>query len=102
MKELVQNKGIYRRAIFFEAVTSAHQHFFQKKYIFNNGAYSKEAIFQNIYSLEKVKFAEKKYSALPTLSGEPVGIYMFKVNNINTTARCEIRSKLTIKTPGRR
>ena len=28
----------------------------------------------------------------------PAGIYMFKVNNKNTTARCEICSKLTIKT----
>ena len=29
------------------------------------------------------------------------GNYMFKVNNKNTRARCEIRSKLTIKTPER-
>ena len=29
----------------------------------------------------------------------PVGIYMFKVNNRNTRTRCEISSKLTIKTP---
>ena len=28
----------------------------------------------------------------------PVGIYMFKVNNRNTRTRCEIYSKLTIKT----
>ena len=32
----------------------------------------------------------------------PVGIYLFKVNNRNTRARCEICSKLTIKTPERR
>ena len=32
----------------------------------------------------------------------PVGIYMFKVNNSNTETRCEICSKLTIKTPVRR
>ena len=32
----------------------------------------------------------------------PVGNYMFKVNNRNTRARCEICSKLTIKTPERR
>ena len=32
----------------------------------------------------------------------PVSIYMFKVNDRNTRARCEIRSKLTIKTPERR
>ena len=30
------------------------------------------------------------------------GNYMFKVNNRNTRARCEICSKLTIKTPERR
>ena len=82
MKELVQNKDIYRRAISFKAVTSAHQQFFQEKYFFNNGTTSKEVIFQNIYFFEKVKFGEKQYSGLPTLSGEPVDIYMFKVNNI--------------------
>ena len=31
-----------------------------------------------------------------------VGIYMFKVNNRNTRTRCEICSKLKIKTPERR
>ena len=32
----------------------------------------------------------------------PAGNYMFKVNNGNTRTRCEICSKLTIKTPERR
>ena len=32
----------------------------------------------------------------------PVGIYLLKVNNRNARARCEICSKLTIKTPERR
>ena len=32
----------------------------------------------------------------------PAGNYMFKVNNRNIRARCEICSKLTIKTPERR
>ena len=31
-----------------------------------------------------------------------VGIYLLKVNNRSTRARCEICSKLTIKTPERR
>ena len=31
----------------------------------------------------------------------PVGIYMFKVNNRNTRSKCEICSKLTMKTPER-
>ena len=29
----------------------------------------------------------------------PAGIYVFKVNNGNTKIRCEICSKITIKTP---
>ena len=32
----------------------------------------------------------------------PAGNYMFKVNSRNTRTRCEICSKLTIKTPERR
>ena len=35
-------------------------------------------------------------------SGDPAGKYMFKINNRNTRIRCEMRSILTIKTPGRR
>ena len=38
------------------------------------------------------------YSEVPI----PANIYLFKVNNRNTTKRCEICSKLTIKTPTRR
>ena len=34
--------------------------------------------------------------------GHPAGNYMFKVNKRNTRTRCEIYSKLTIKTPERR
>ena len=30
----------------------------------------------------------------------PVGIYLFKVNNTNTRARCKICSKFTIKISG--
>ena len=36
------------------------------------------------------------------LSTVPAGIYLLKVNNRNTRARCEICSKLTIKAPERR
>ena len=32
----------------------------------------------------------------------PAGIYLLKVKNRNTRTRCEINSKLTIKTPERR
>ena len=34
--------------------------------------------------------------------GYPAGICLLKVNNSNARTRCEIRSKLTIKTPKRR
>ena len=40
--------------------------------------------------------------AIAVLKGNPAGNCMFKVNNRNTRARCEICSKLTIKTPERR
>ena len=35
------------------------------------------------------------------LTPHPAGIYLLKVNNRNTRTRCEICSKLTIKTPER-
>ena len=35
-------------------------------------------------------------------SSNPTGIYLLKVNNRNTKTRCEICSRLTIKTPKRR
>ena len=41
-------------------------------------------------------------SFLTNFSSYPAGIYLPKVNNINTRTRCEICSKLTIKTPERR
>ena len=34
-----------------------------------------------------------------TFNNYPAGNYMLKVNNRNTKTRCEICSKLTIKTP---
>ena len=39
---------------------------------------------------------------LPSQGTFPAGIYLLKVNNRNTRTRCEICSKLTIKTPERR
>ena len=37
-----------------------------------------------------------------SVASSSVGIYLFKVSNRNTRTRCEIGSKLTIKTPERR
>ena len=41
-------------------------------------------------------------SETKNLAKNPVGIYMFKINNRNNRERREICSKLTIKTPERR
>ena len=45
--------------------------------------------------------SKQNLSSLPLLRYYPVGNYILKVNNRNTRARCEICSKLTIKTPER-
>ena len=50
----------------------------------------------------KARFAkcmQKFISSYFCLRSYPAGNYMFKVNNRNTRTRCEICSKLTIKTP---
>ena len=48
-------------------------------------------------------FTLSQYYIVPnSIWSNPAGNYMFKVNNRNTRARCEICSKLAIKTPERR
>ena len=44
----------------------------------------------------------RKNVLIPSFNEYPAGIYLLKVNNRNTRTRCEICSKLTIKTPERR
>ena len=46
-----------------------------------------------------VKWVHRRYIFLQ--NSNPTGNYMFKVNNRNTKTKCEICSKLTIKTPER-
>ena len=54
-------------------------------------------------SAERDKYRKIAFDESKILErGHPVGIYLLKVNNRNTRARCEICSKLTIKTPERR
>ena len=54
----------------------------------------------NFHCISIVKSATGKHpTKLGTLAA---GIYLLKVNNRNTRTRCEICSKLTIKTPERR
>ena len=49
----------------------------------------------------KMSYVRFKVWCLTQSSDIPVSIYLLKVKNRNTRARCEIRSKLTIKTPER-
>ena len=48
------------------------------------------------------KWVKRIKLMLASLSNNPAGIYLLKVNNRNTRKRCEICSKLTIKTPEQR
>ena len=48
------------------------------------------------------KIEQTKAGALINQGHDSVGIYMFKVNSRNIRTRCEICSKLTIKTSERR
>ena len=42
------------------------------------------------------------FNGIESNDSKKIGIYLLKVNNANSRTRCEICSKLTIKTPGRR
>ena len=42
------------------------------------------------------------YNQVLDQDNNPAGIYLLKINKKNTRTRCEICSKLTIKTPERR
>ena len=50
-------------------------------------------------SLSKILLVLIKTWRRLCINSNSAGNYMFKVNNRNTKARCEICSKLTIKTP---
>ena len=51
--------------------------------------------FKAIVSVVSIRNSEK-------IITYPAGIYLLKINNRNTRTRCEICSKLTVKTPERR
>ena len=59
-------------------------------------------VHENQSSEEKNKREGKGTVEAEPVRQIPAGIYMFKVSNRNTTTRCEICLKLTIKTPERR
>ena len=56
-------------------------------------------LIQSLYILEKKILISKYKKQLCSKANNPANIYLFKVNNRNTRKRCEIFSKLTIKTP---
>ena len=58
--------------------------------------------YENHISIRKIKEAYPEITRQFPFYISPAGNYMFKVNNRNTRTRCEICSKLTIKTPERR
>ena len=60
--------------------------------------------FEKVHSLTKVRSAFRILSNICEggFSRYPASNYMFKVSSKNTRTRCEICSKLTIKTPERR
>ena len=57
-----------------------------------------EAYWPNLLKIGK----KSEYGKVKLPNPDQAGIYLLKVNNINTRLRCDICSKLTIKTPGRR
>ena len=59
--------------------------------------------YTNFNICKRFLYAKKKNAeTFIALFNYPAGNYVFKLNNRNTRARCEICSKLTIKTPERR
>ena len=61
------------------------------------GSYTQLAITCSKLTIETLEKGVKASK----LTYHPAGIYLLKVNNRNTRKRCEICSKLTIKTPER-
>ena len=49
-----------------------------------------------------IKAMEAQFKSNNTGTSNPAGINLLKVNNRNTKTRCDIGSKLIIKTPGQR
>ena len=79
--------------------------FSHKRFIFLVNTYSFSQHLDRICIKQKItlkrcvlgqKIVSDKFTKLSIV---PVRIYLLKVNNRNTRTRCEIRSKLTIKTP---
>ena len=60
------------------------------------------SLFSYFYFIPNLRIPKIIYLVLTLSITFPSGIYLLKVNNGNTRTRCEICSKLTIKTPEQR
>ena len=60
---------------------------------------NKNAHAPSLFTCDAVSIFDFHFSLSTFSSVIPAGIYLLKVNNRNTRTRCEICSKLTIKTP---
>ena len=86
---------------------------------FNEDLATDKTKLANLFNLHYINIVENTSGVPPVIQGNPnnlnednttvkvslnnpAGIYLLKVNNRNTRTRCEICSKLTIKTPERR
>ena len=69
---------------------------YERRYILFLGYY---VLYETRTKFPKIYINENKNISV---INSPAGIYLLKVKNRNTRTRCEICSKLTIKTPERR
>ena len=70
--------------------------------ISNSEAYtepSQPSKLEIVFAKSFLNIKSSEYAFEPSVLLHPDGNYMFKVNNRNTKTRCEICSKLAIKTP---
>ena len=63
---------------------------------------AKLEIYRNNVNKNTIVKLDTQKLSLKFILNDPAGNYMFKVNSRNTRTRCEICSKLRIKTPERR
>ena len=85
-------KHIYQNMLFCENILCQYQFNFHKPF-------KQYCLVSFSYFLFHLTLSTKH---LTLTNAFPASIYLFKVNNRNTRTRCEICSKLTIKTPERR
>ena len=67
-----------------------------------NSNLPRKVVDNNAEIFEEKQITNEFNNFLINVGPSPVGIYLLKVNNRNTRTRCEICSKLTIKTSERR